>query len=295
MAKTRKDLEPKFDPKAFEDPSANPLIKQFTGGATYNPNLNVGAAPKPVSSATSSGEPNQVIRNERGGLTDKQVRDMAAVYNQQQSIPAGYVDAAQAAEQRARVQEGGNLAGQVGNVDPNLINSIESKPLNLGSVFGAGAAGAVAGAGAGLITAGTLSIPLAVIGFITGAVASMRSQLAGEISAAGTTQSKVETNLKALITDTNSNPQNAATNLELFNYQLSLLDQQHAKLKLETQRDLNKYLSKDGKKELYKFELFNTRGGPREFLINKMQVALVNPNPNSIDVTLEELQGVQNE
>ena len=260
----------------------------------------------------------EVIRNEQGGitglktpqgdilsgLTDKQARDMISVYAKQQETPTGSIEATTAAEQRAAQEAGANLAAQVGNVDQNMLSNIEASQPNLGSAIGAGLTGAGVGAAGGaaagtIFTGGAGTLPGAVIGAIgaavTGTISNLKGQLSGEISTAGATQSEVEANLRAIITDTNRNPQNAATNLELFNYQLSLLDQKHAKLKLETQRDLNKYLGKTGKSELYKFELFNTRGGSREFLINKMQVALVNPNPNSIDVTLEELQGVQNE
>jgi len=270
----------------------------------------------------------EVFRNEQGipsgitvggktylGLSPNDVNKMAQAdaLNKENPFNAQPVGtAANIAQQQA---QGAQLAPQVGQTDQSLLSRIEAQPLDAGEAIGAGLAGVIPGllggavAGAGIGGAATIpaggagAIPGAVIGALTGAVGgflvgvrgSMKDQMSGSISSAGLTPKKVTTNLRALVTDTNKNPQNAAENLEMFNYQLSLMDMQEGKLIKETSRDLNKWLGQQGETQLQQYALFNSQGGTRQFLEQQMQMALLNPNPNTNLITMDDLNDYENE
>jgi len=161
-----------------------------------------------------------------------------------------------------------------------------------------GIAGGVAVGGTGGAYAGGIgAVPGAIIGGIVGAVggfvggiiSNLKAQRGGEISAVSQSLKTRTTNLRALVTATNQDPGSAADNLMLFNEQLALLDRDHGKLKLETQSNLNKFLGRDGTPELARYDVFNSPGGTREYLVAQMQQAILNPDPNKSAITLSDV------
>jgi hypothetical protein len=204
------------------------------------------------------------------------------------------------AEQAKLQQQGQQLAPLVGQ---GQTLDAEGRTIDVGAAIGAGAAQAIPGIAAGVVggaTIGALGGPIGAVGgavigavgaFLNGVRSNVAGQLSGDITSKGATVSKVERNLRALVSDTNSNPQNAAQNLEMFNYQLALLEREHAALKRDTSTDLNRFLSRDGTTQLQRFEMFNSQGGSREFLTREMQIALINPNPTKSLVTMGDLMG----
>jgi hypothetical protein len=207
---------------------------------------------------------------------------------------------------------GQNLAGQVGQLTPQQLaligqavpegaSQIQAIGAGLGNVipYAAGgiAGGAAIGAAAG---AGIGAVPGAVIGGIGGAVggftraymSNLKSQRSGFIRADTIELSTAKRNLRAIITDTNQNPQNAAENLALFNEQLARVQAAYSKLKLQTKEDLSQYLG-DGTAELAQFEAFNT-GGEKDLYIQRMQIALLNPDPNKVMLSTDDI-GLDNE
>lgn len=164
-----------------------------------------------------------------------------------------------------------------------------SKRLDFGQAFASASAGAAGGAVAGSFIPGVGNVLGAIGGFLTGFIANLRSQASGRIEAASQNVEKVETNIRALITDTNMNPGNAARNTQLFNAQLNRLDSAYAQLRMETRSNLNKFLDKDGTPQLERFEIFNSPGGARQILTSQMQTAVLNPNPNINLITVDEL------
>lgn len=192
------------------------------------------------------------------------------------------------------------LISQIGADNAALLgnNNIGASNINLGQAIGAGLTGAIpgvvggaaAGAVGGAAIGGIGAIPGAVGGALVGGVGSIlngvrgdiKKQMTEEVSARALSASKIQANLKALVTDTNQNPQNAAANLEMFNYQMALMKQEHAKLKADTNRNLNKWLGADGTRELQRYELFYAPGGQAELLEQRMRIAILSPNANDL-------------
>lgn len=211
----------------------------------------------------------------------------------------------------AQQQQAAGLVGDTSNVQTQGVansNPLSSDGLDIGQALGAGLAAAVPGAvgsaaagaiAGGVPTAGLAAIPGALIGagvgaiggFLVGVRSNIKKQLSEDISAQQFTLTKGERNLRAIVTDTNRNPQNAMENLQLFNMQLSRIDQANMELFSETSTNLNKFLGEDGTVELERYEAFNSAGGQREFLIRAMQQAILQPNANVNFVTMEDMLG----
>lgn len=264
----------------------------------------------------------EVFKNEKGnlsgitlpdgrtflGLSPEEVNQVNEGYQKKTTPPKGTQPVGTAANLEQQQAQGAQLAQSI-DAQSALADRIEAQPTqpNYGQALGAGVAnvipglvgGVVAGAAGGAVIGGVGAIPGAVIGgvagaigtFVSGVKSDLKGQLSGELSAKSLTVTKAERNLRALVTDTNQNPANAAQNLELFNAQLALLDREHGALILETNRDLNKWLSQDGTTQLQRYELFNSQGGTRDFLKMQMQSALLNPNPAVNLITMEDLGG----
>lgn len=275
---------------------------------------------EPVTTQTQT----EVFRNETGrlagatlpdgrtflGLSPDEVRKLSKQQADIAATPEGAVEASKAAAQREQAALGAELAGQVGQIDPAIVAAAQAQGVDyeqalksgaagiLPSLVGGAAGGAVLGAGVGAVGgAGVGAIPGAVIGGVGGALSgltrgilsNLKGQTGDTIKAKGDALSKRKTALKALIQDTNQNPSNAATNLELFNIQLALIEKDFAALNLETQRDLNLYLGQDGTPKLMEYEVFYSVGGARDFYIRDMQTALLNPNPSKISLSVDDL------
>lgn len=192
-----------------------------------------------------------------------------------------------------------NLSSQVGNTNPE---NLSPEGLKVAAALGTGASYAVPGVASGLIggaTIGALGGPVGAVGgallggvgaFVTGFISNLRSQAGSKITSANSSATEIEKNLRAIITDTNSNPANASQNLDLFNYQLARLDKAHDMLVLETRSNTFKFLGKNGIAELEKFEIFDSVGGGRETLIRLMQEAVNIPDPTKVLLSMDEIE-----
>ena len=248
----------------------------------------------------------------------KQTREMAELFAGKLQAPAGTVEQSGVAmqnqafmqEQQAQLeaQQIQALAPQVGQNQflPEIPVSQGFGSVDLGQVTRAGlgniipsiAGGVALGATGGALAGGALAVPGAIIGgvaglvtgFVSGAKTEMKQQLTGDITATTNDLKTIQSNMRALITDTNQNPQNAQENLEMFNYQLALAQQQYSKLKRQTQNNLNDYVDVKTRVQLEKFEMFYSIGGNRDRSIQSMQNALLNPNPAKIDLSISDLE-----
>ena len=277
------------------------------------------ATASPVAGGTRSGGIPEVIRNEKGGvvglktpagdtllgLTDKQARDMLAIYTKQQAPIAGTVEAQTAELQRGFQKSGAKLAADIGNFQVNP-EDIEAFQPDLGRTLGAGVTGAIggvvqgaaggallgsAGAGVGAVPGALAGAGIGAIGGIySGAKSSIATQLAGEISSGRTVIERIQTNLGSIVTDTNQNPNNAAENLQMFNAQLKIAEEAYIKLQKEVKRDVNQFLDKDATEVLVKFELFYAAGGQKDFFENQMTAALMNPDPTKLLLSNTEIE-----
>lgn len=260
--------------------------------------------------------PTQIIRDQdTGGISgltipsgetflDLKKEDISAIARNQQGVPVEATQVLQQNELEKQRIAGLRMLGQVGQLNPNItqqqvpsqINPIQALASGVGTAAPAAIGGAISGAAAGAITgapSGVGALPLAVVGaiggFLVGVRNNLKSQSSQEIRNAQINLKLREKNIRALITDTNQNPQNAAENLALLNEQLSLIQRDYGKLKLDTQRNLNKFLGEDGSPELERYTIFYETGGQRDFLLREMQQALINPNPAKNLVTFEDL------
>ncbi len=196
------------------------------------------------------------------------------------------------------------LAGQVGVIPQPL--GVEQDPLSYAQAVKSGLASAIPGVAGGAVVGGAVGAPVGGIGAVPGAIG---GAVAGGVSAflAGF-RGNLKTQRKDMLAGESSNIRKIESNmlkhimnvdrggnpsewLEMFNEQLSLADESHSRLKLETSDDLSLWLGEDGHTQLEKFQTFNSPGGMRETLIRQMEEAIVKPNPNrvySIDSSVPE-------
>lgn len=188
------------------------------------------------------------------------------------------------------------MAKEVGKLGPSkpifkdILDIEQAKKSALAATVGGVAGGTAVGLIAG---AGVASIPLAVLGGVAGFINAYKSNLKTQrkdmLSGEATNLEKISSNLIKLVRNTNAGSKPSKM-LELFNAQLSIIDESHSRLKMETSDDLSKWLGEDGKQQLEKFETFYSRGGLREILIIAMQDAILNPDPNKILADLESFE-----
>ena len=200
-------------------------------------------------------------------------------------------EAAQA-EQIQKLAGGVGATGPIGTPTADEISYEQAAKSALGLTAAGIAGGAATGAAAGLIggPAAPVTVPVAAaIGGIVGGVNTFVAAFRGNIKAqrgdilSGESANirKQEQNLLKIVMDTNQggDPQR---NLGYFNEQLSIIDQNHANLKLQTTDSLSFWLGEDGHVELERYATFNTPGGMRDILIGQMQQALLTPDPSKI-------------
>lgn len=202
---------------------------------------------------------------------------------QAEQVGEGY-NPAQASLMGAGMPEG--QVGLFGVSDIDMQQAFTSSLLDgiLGGI-GASVTTAVAGATLGSRT----GIPqLAVLGGITGFAfglangikKNIASQRSDTISAQQKTLTDSRENLNKLIEIIKLYPANAEEYISDYNQQLNQIAIAYQNLKLDTQSDLNKALSKDGTVALQEFENFYAAGGRKEVLDLKMKAAVLNPDPN---------------
>ena len=185
-------------------------------------------------------------------------------------------------------------ARQVGQVEPVTdIPMLPTDVLSYGqaakSALGLTAAGVAGGAAVGAVggapIGGVGAIPGAIIGatvggistFIGGFRANLKQQRKDMLSGESANIRKQEQNMLKLVMDVNRGG-DPARNLEYFNDQLTLVDENHARLKLKTTDDLSLWLGEDGHTQMERYEVFNSSGGMRDILISQMRDAIRNPN-----------------
>lgn len=309
-------------PTKKKTPSTNPLEivkKQSIPAPTLKSNTGNDGTKQPEAAT-----PPQVFRNETGrlsgvkmpdgrtflGLSPEEVNKITEAERTKNLTPAGAVEVSDVSRQEKQTQQNVQLAQGV--AQPPSQNPTNGEPpkidLKQAGATGAAAAvpgviggaltGAIAGGVAGSVVPGVGNVAGAVGGavvggvgaFLAGARSNIKNQLSENIATTGMDLTQGQKNLRNLVRDTNANPSNAAENLELFNYQLALINQSHSKLKKETQSTLSTFTGEKGDAELAKYESFYASGGSRDFLVREMQVALLTPNPSKGQPSLEELQ-----
>jgi len=256
----------------------------------------------------------RILRNPQGEVTGIELSDGRTFFGldrgevgqivenrrQKREIPEGAIGATEAAEaegEQERVlaiaqQIGKNLAAQGIEVDPvSLEQAIKSGLASAGAgVVGGAIAGTLAGAPAAGVGAVPGAIGGAVLGGVGAGIAGFRSNLktqrADMLKGEASNLLKSEQNMLKIVMNTNQGG-DPIVNLRLFNDQLSLINENEARLKLETTDDLSRWLGEDGHRQQEKYETFNSAGGMKEILIELMGQAILNPDPNKNLNTLQ--------
>jgi hypothetical protein len=236
------------------------------------------------------------------GIKEADVRNLISKYQAETALP-GTEPAGTAQAQMERQQQIQRLtqAAQEGSLTPQELQNIEGSSPDMRQAAGAGllqgtlaggGAGLAVGAAAGLGVASPITAPVGaavglLFGFLNGIRSNIKNQQADQFAADQTALSKGQTMLRALITDTNQNPQNAPENIALFYHTLNMIDAAHAKTWKDSQENLNKFMGNDGTPQLAKFETFDA--AMRVYYLNRFETALAQPNPNTILLTSEDL------
>ena len=286
----------------------------FLGGQTLVPKLFTPSSGRPISPEEIKSP--QVFRDEQGrlsgvelpggkvflGLNPKDVKKIIQDFKEERELPEGAVDVGTASELKRRRQLGTELAARIGQLSPGILEQIQRGEIDIGQILGGGAAAAIPGIAGGAATgalagsvvpgAGTVvgAIGGAIVGgvgaFIVGARSSLKSQKQGNIQAGAGALADGEMNLRKFITAANRDPSNAAEYQALFNEQLSYIERDYGILKLDTQGFLKDLSGADGTPQLANYQRFYDIS--RDFYIEQMQTALLNPNPNKSLITPEE-------
>lgn len=298
----------------------NPLTGE-QGQSTTNPAAVFSGGTPIYSSETSNiptttTQPNQVIRNEQGGLTglttpqgltltglsDAQTRALASIYAQRAQTPPGFVEASQTSKERAQLEQNIGLSQQVGENIPNLPVT-EKTPTRIGETLLQGSRGAITGAlsagilggaskllglgggGANAASAGLRgNLALAGVAALAGSLSGISSNLASQRSDNLQKQKSVLTDgkedLSNLISLARADPRISSRieYVRLFNRKLAEIEKAHSQMKLDTQKDYLKYNT--AIPDLQDFANFYSTGGEQELLIREMQEALLNPQAN---------------
>lgn len=281
------------------EPPTSPFIPKGTGDSNTGGDRDARKEDTIVIRDQETGKPS-VITTADGRTIAANEREIRFLANRDAAIRATPTGAVEASDIAARGQRAG-IAGQVGqtelgNIEQENISFEQATKSGLGATIPGIAGGAVGGAltGAAVGAAGgpaaPVTVPIAAIGgaiiggvgtFIAGFRSNLKTQRKDIVKGDAITLLKAEQNLLKIVMNTNKGSEPTEM-LEMFNEQMSLIDQNYARIQLETSDDLSKWLGEDGHKQLQKFQDFNSPGGAREFLVTTMQEAVLNPDPNKI-------------
>ncbi|MAF43371.1 MAG: hypothetical protein CMI54_04250 [Parcubacteria group bacterium] len=196
-------------------------------------------------------------------------------------------------------QQGQRLAGQVGQfgklgISPTALDFGEAATAGLvgalpSSIRTAGTLGLLAAAGAkGGAVVGAAGGPVgalggaaigAGVGLIAGFVSSMTSNMKAQRTDTTTAQQRVldegKQTLNDWITLARTYPSKRQEAISNFNIQLSLIDEAHRQMKLDTKEDVLKF--ETALPNLAEFNSFYSAQGERDFLVAEMRAALQTP------------------
>jgi len=188
------------------------------------------------------------------------------------------------------------LIQPTGDVEQDKINYREALMSAFDELLIGAGTGAAAGfmAGGGPIGAAALGVVGSVAGFYKGVSGNIGAQRVDILKGEAQNLMKAEQNLLKTVMLANSGGDPVVA-LNMFNSQLSLIDEYHAKLKLETSDNLADWVGEDGHKQLEKFIMFNTVGGMRDIVSEQMRVALLTPDPSRNDLIASQIQIISDE
>lgn len=233
------------------------------------------------------------------GMSEREIRDLVKGEQDKSPIPIDVTEAggqrtARELQQKApeRLQAISEVAqapteeelqtlGKPQGVNPGqAAGQAVASNLAVGATSLAGApatGGASAVLGAGFVATSLFST-----------VSTLKSQFNENIQAEVSNVGQGTRNLKAIVATTT--PENADEQIALFQHQLNRIDEANSNLYLTTRTDTAKFLGKEGKPELEKFEIFNEPGGQRDLLIRAMQIKVTGGDPSALLAQIQDQQ-----
>lgn len=239
------------------------------------------------------------------GATPEEIRGVVEKQRLKTEIPTG---AALVGTQRALEQQqeqGALLAQRVGMLSPDIVRQgNKASGIDYGQVIGGGLAaaapgvtgGAAVGAAGGSLAGGVGAVPGAIGGailggvgaFVAGARSNLKAQRSGSVQASAASLPDAEKNLRKFIIAANQNPAAAAEYNAMFNEQLSYIERDWGKLQLDSSGFLKDLSGVDGTPQRADYQRFYDTTRP--LLIQQMQLALLNPDPNKNLLNPEDLE-----
>lgn len=294
------------------DLAAGPLYDRPKSGVQYQNQ----AGPQQVNIVKSETIPEpekkkNIVINKGHGVMGQTKEELAQAKWDIERMKAGRPTVQQEQAQMVEQQRQQQIAAQLGQTPQPVISQpmqqvdangvpIDWKQVGLSTAADPGvwtraatfaAAGAVAGGTAGL---GIGAVPGALIGFGIGIAASVMSNIKSQKTENIQSQRLVLTdgqaNLNYLALLAQADPQNSDKYVDSFNEQLDRIAEAHANLKADTMSNLNLMVEQDGTKELQRFENFYAAGGRYDYYKQKMQNALIAPNPEQAIMELSIVQ-----
>lgn len=256
------------------------------------------------------------------GLSPEEVRGITEREAQSRElVVGGAAEAAQAGSRERLAREGLDLSAQVGG-DPvqNVQSQFSAQEVDYVAALASGVPGILPDLITGATTGATgafvlgqlgpqaatpeevITVPTAAIitgvanavrGFYSEFVSDITKQKGEIIETPIRTLTETKSIMNDIISAQNANPAESSSNLEAFNGQLQLLDDEFDRLKDLTDDNLNQFLGVNGINQLQEFEVYYVQDGERDRQIREMQLALANPNPSIVRVggdTLDKLK-----
>lgn len=232
----------------------------------------------------------QVIFDEQGNATGFVRPDGTALTGLNPNEVSGLL---QGGETATDVQQQPNLAGQVGEfgqlgISPtgfagDALLGAAAQGIIPGLIRGVGAGIGVGllGAKVGAVGGPTGALVVGALGFASGISSSILSEMKGQRTDNTNAQQRVLDEGKQVLSDwitfAEANPSQKEFALKGFNQQLSLIQQAHRQMKLDTQRDLLKFES--AVPNLAEFTAFYSPSGERDVYSDEMRIAMSQPSP----------------
>jgi len=180
----------------------------------------------------------------------------------------------------APIDYGQAVTAGLANVAPSLV----------GGATGGAVVGAIGGAGIGAVPAGILGgIGGAVTGFLNGVRNNIKSQQGGEIGTTTEMLSEAKEIMRKMPAAIKLQPNRSAELVDLYNQKLAQVYAAQAKLKRETQGNLNSFMD-DGTEKLAEFDLFLQPGGYKDYIADQMKIFGSSNSPMTTEELLYLLQ-----
>jgi len=240
------------------------------------------------------------------GLSPEEVRAaVEAEANKQELVVGGQAESILEARRAELATKGREFAGQIGDrpsqEDLGLIQAgMNQRSVNYLDALASAAPGIIGDfatgfAGTAILTKGgtkgiaptAVGVGNAVIGVFNDFVADVSRQKRDIIETPIRTLTETKGTIAAIISMQNGNPANSQSNLDAFNVQRTIIDQEYEFLKQLNDEDLNKFLGENAINQMKEYEVYYLPNGERWQFDQEMADALANPDPAKMRIPFD--------